>query len=691
MSVSAARSRVMQAQTLIEVRRYDEVESVVETGLGFLVGLPEAETAEIATQLVALRAEAAALYVAEQFAAKIRAAQRELNAAKEDIEKGYVMSSGIDFRFDKAAEYLDGVPAELKAPLLDQAEMLRAILIARDGGVPAAPAESGAPAGPVLSADEQANLSKARGRINQVRALVETRRTEGADGLLDEAGTLLAGVAESERTPLLADIEALRAELVTVEQAEYARKVDSEFSPHLYDAENVKTWEPDHSARALAHLTERIAEEKQRGALSTQTLAAYEERVVAATATRTALLKADALERGLPLLAELEARVVTDPFEGLDQSGAYRATQEMETLRYRALHEVRNQPADDPDVVAFNARVDAVNSAIERASQKWSTAQLHEQVRRSWEIVEQSAEIAGWREESGAAEPRLLEIPDLPRTRTAIMRIGYLLADTDTVQVRADHAGDEVVRSTYRAAEEERSAAVAKLAREYHAVLALAERAETPMRSDDLNKTGHFSVAVRSSFEDTAALGELLDRTAALEERWRAEVAAIMQARQDLYDRLAAQAAADWPAIVAATGAGTDFDPGDTGAGGRVVHLEGVYNRAGWDFQNFDFCMRWDGIPLGGSYEPYVLQALEHAWYELKLDVNDRIAWDVVAVVQGPGKIGERTQISVRGSNGLEIGKVEEWPAVECVRLKIIALHAGPVAVGPDHAWSPTP
>jgi hypothetical protein len=158
------------------------------------------------------------------------------------------------------------------------------------------------------------------------------------------------------------------------------------------------------------------------------------------------------------------------------------------------------------------------------------------------------------------------------------------------------------------------------------------------------------------------------------------------RARQELYDTLVVEADAAWPAIVAATGATADFDPADTGTdtAGRTVLLPGVYNRSGWDFSDYDFSMRRNGIPVGGSYEPHVRAALEHVWYELELEVDDRISWDVVAVVEGPGKIGERIIMPVTDKRtGLEIGKVEEYRPVDCVRLRITALHAGPVAIGP--------
>jgi hypothetical protein len=95
--------------------------------------------------------------------------------------------------------------------------------------------------------------------------------------------------------------------------------------------------------------------------------------------------------------------------------------------------------------------------------------------------------------------------------------------------------------------------------------------------------------------------------------------------------------------------------------------------------------MKHQGVVLGGVWEPHVLGALEYAWYELKLDVNDRITWDVIAVVEGPGSIGERTERIVReAGTGAELGKIEEWPGVDCLRLRIVGLHAGPVAVGPE-------
>jgi hypothetical protein len=79
-----------------------------------------------------------------------------------------------------------------------------------------------------------------------------------------------------------------------------------------------------------------------------------------------------------------------------------------------------------------------------------------------------------------------------------------------------------------------------------------------------------------------------------------------------------------------------------------------------------------------------VLAALEHAWYDLKLDVPDRLPWDVIAVIDGTGTVGVRTQVTLRDRvSGMKLGEIEEWPRADCVTMRIIGLHAGPVAVGP--------
>nr|BFE61522.1 hypothetical protein GCM10020063_060480 [Dactylosporangium thailandense] len=310
--------------------------------------------------------------------------------------------------------------------------------------------------------------------------------------------------------------------------------------------------------------------------------------------------------------------------------------------------------------------------ALDALGGDWQARMRAQAVHDRWLVLLDGVE--DWADESDDPAQRPLEEPRLPKTREAVQRLRHFVRDDD---------GDEApaIRAVYRAAAETFERAGVRLDAAFGAMLDDAERRPVPLRGPELDRPLHLATAARYTFEGTRFLEANVARAEALHERWQAEVVAVMTARRALYDRLAAEAGAAWPGIVAGHG------PVPFAAGaepGTTILLSRVHNRAGWDFDGgaHPFSLRHDGVVLAGDYEPHVLAALEHAWYELKLDVNDRIPWDVVAVVEGPGTVGERTVVPVRDlGTGLEIGKREEWPPVPCVRLRIIALHAGPVAV----------
>jgi len=386
-----------------------------------------------------------------------------------------------------------------------------------------------------------------------------------------------------------------------------------------------------------------------------------------------------ALRRALPLLREIEDLVATDPFAGLDRSDADRKSGDLHSLRSRITLALDAAPRHDPEVLDAVRRLEATDVKIAVADAMWARAGLHAEVQRFWSMIRE--EIDGWAWETSDAGP--LEQPRLPRTRLAIQRVAYLLADPKSQQARAD-AAEADVEAVYREADEVFAAAAAKMASTFEAVLDEADRMPVPAPEStfELDKPRMLATAAEGSLAGTPYLDATVARARGLDARWKAEVAAVRQARQDLYEKLTVEADAAWPGIVAATGASADVDLTDVG---RTVLIRG-HNRSGWDFHgaDFPFALRLHDTAVGGAYEPYVLRALEHARHELKLDVDDRLAWDVVGVVEGRGTIGEKVVRTVHSAEThLELGKVEQWATVDCVRIRIIALHAGPVAVGP--------
>jgi hypothetical protein len=274
-----------------------------------------------------------------------------------------------------------------------------------------------------------------------------------------------------------------------------------------------------------------------------------------------------------------------------------------------------------------------------------------------------------------------------------------MLNDTTLLDVRAENPEHPSVVAAWAGAERLRTAAYARLAGAYDTILDNATKLSMPMGRDERHAPAQFINDVDTAFKGTAHHEPLVARARALHERFEAEYAAIIKARHELWDRLMTDGDATWPSIVESTGADPDIDPTAEDSHGKTVLLRGVYNRAGWEWGGFSFAVARDDIPIAGEYERNVLAALEHAWYELQFSnavttdgpaVTDRFEWDVIAVVQGKGKVTQRTKIVRRDQYGQELGTEEQWLPVDGVILKIVGLHAGPVTVGPDHDWAPS-
>ena len=295
-------------------------------------------------------------------------------------------------------------------------------------------------------------------------------------------------------------------------------------------------------------------------------------------------------------------------------------------------------------------------------------------------------EVQGWEQESLRLDAQPLEEPNMPQTRLAIHRVHYYLhGDTSVQRTRNENRGDSVIASIDREAEQLLEAAGTKMASAFDHIMEAAEKMETPIQDSWVrDKPGYLITSARGTFQNTKFCEPVLVRIQALDQRWKDELAGVHEFRKNLGEKLSLEATQKWPSIVSDINTVPSFDP-SSARPGDAVHLKGVYNRAGWDFDGnqYGFSMRFNGVPLGGIYEPYINKALDHAAYELKLTIDDHKEWDLVGVVLGSGSIKERTKRIIR--MGMDTETIEEWLPVDCLRLRIIALRAGPVVVGPQN------
>jgi hypothetical protein len=732
MSISAARMRVNMSKENLESGRLDLVEGTLAEAVRYLQSLTEAEAAPVHAEIAEVRAKLASMPTAEETrfvgaalrdikAARSKIAERELSIVDAIIKRAanYVVNVRAEHRAKVDAE-IAAVTAELHAASAPPATVSNTVASSpttaptapnassassptpasnasnttASSSVPASNTASSAPTATAerrpLTDAEYSEQSRIRGLIRSVFNRVESRRTDGALEELASIEPQLAALPEFAAEPMRAQIAEIRAMYRQHVGAEAARVVNSELDRRLRSAEgSIETMAWARTRDDLAHVEKRLADDDAKDVLSPDEVGTYRTRIADIRAQLAAFIKQDAIGRTADVLAELERDVASEPFVGLDDMAVYRRKNDLDRLRSRVLAGIRPADERDVDIAAIAKRVDIAEQAIDTQLLAWSKAKLDAEVSNDWIVIEK--DIAGWQDEQDTnTHADGLYEPALPKTRSAIQRTRWLLDAPETKERRAAHPDDPAIQGPFQIAERTFADAGAKLAEAYSRVLAHGESLETPLSHFTLVRPGLLALSAESDLAGTPFREAVTGRARALDERWKIEVAAIYKARQELYDKLDGEAEVAWPAMRDAMDA-VPFDPASARPG-MLVRLDQVYNRCGWDYGSraYSFAVRAGGVVLGGSYEPHVLAALEHAWYQLKLSVNDRIVWDVIGVVEGPDKIGVRTTVTLRDkSSGEKLGEIEEWPPIDCIRIRIVALRAGPVAVTPQSPWAP--
>ncbi|KAK1753333.1 hypothetical protein QBC47DRAFT_55392 [Echria macrotheca] len=656
----------------------------------------------------ALRAEIATLreklddIVSPSDEATLRAARRDVQSVRDymDNQREFLDRGDTKLELDRRLqriidESLNKISHprkadQLKAPILQEIALIRSQLgistatpILRSvAPAPISAAKARSVSENTLSYEDQDRLNRAKRSIGQARSNIESRRTEGVENLFFDATNLLAPVDDAHKGHLVDEIEQLRRDLEATRLAENTRMITSELDRRLSGVEDDVDY-PDRLRYSVISFKQRFERDEVRRTLTPEMYQTYEKRLADVLAAGQARVKAEILKRAEPALQQLKDKLTTNPFLGLQQYDANRVDGELRSMRWQVEKELKQLSEDDADRVRLYKELEGTDAKFEVYLNEWVKAGVHESVKHGWQMI--LDEVQGWEQESVAPDAQPLEEPRMPQTRLAIHRVYYYLhGDTSVQRTRDENRGDSVIAAIDRDAELLLESAGTKMASAFYDIIDAAEKMETPIEDRWLrDKPSSLVTAARTTFENTRFHDPVVSRLQALDQRWKDELAGVHGAREVLCKKLTSEGIAKWPGIIGGIPLVSDFDPGSAKPG-DAVHLSGVYNRAGWDFDGgqYGFSMRFNGVPLGGVYESYINKALDHAAYELKLRIDDHEAWDVVGVVLGPGSIKERTRREIR--IGMTTETIEEWIPVNCLRLRVIALRAGPVAVGPQ-------
>lgn len=494
------------------------------------------------------------------------------------------------------------------------------------------------------------SVSAAKSRVMQARSALESGRGDDVAQILQAAEGFLADATPEEKAPILAEIAVLRVQLAATMKPEDRRAL-SAAQGKIRQARSAVAEENFFGLEETLGAAEKF--------LATTSPAVSGHADIAAAKAEIGTLRA----RGRGLKDPAAGSPVVSAAAPAASGGAAPGTS-------HGVHEAMAVPA---------AHASASGSEAPRTPVDWEYAAIKERVGAGWGDI--YPDIHGWEHEALPLDAGPLDEPLLPLTRAAVVRIGYMLRDPATRANRSDPSFE----AAYVASEQQFDAAAAQLANAYHAVLGAAEALPTPGRRADLDRPVQIAASAEIALHGTTYREAVVTRARALGARWQAEHVAIVRPHVAQAEALAREADAAWPLIMQRTDVQPELDPTKLASRGKTILLRGVINRCGWELggAGYDFAVRAGNAPLAGAFEPHVVAALERA-YAAGFEVSDRIAWDVIGVVDGPDTIGERTLVTLEDeTTHLEIGVIEEWRRIVCLRLKIIALRAGPVAVGP--------
>lgn len=335
-------------------------------------------------------------------------------------------------------------------------------------------------------------------------------------------------------------------------------------------------------------------------------------------------------------------------------------------------------------------------AAVERdpdAERDQRSAQEHEERARVVDAVSAGAErvlaeTAGWRDEPLIATWDTWSVigdMGLPRTAAAVLACTAWLDGAVVADARRRYPDVRAIRTAIAEIERIRDVAATKLNVALHRVIDEAQQLPGPSQRRELHRPERLVAYIQRWFASTRYLDGNLARARGLLDRWSVAIDELDRLGLELYHRLAAEAVAAWPAIARRVEAADGFDPSDCATWrDRAVRLSRVYNRARLDFDGrYDFAMRLGDTPIAGDFAPPIAAALAEAARKTRRPVDEHAEWNLIAIVRGKASINQRVNRAVAVPGARDKVELAVWEPTPCVQLEIIALHAGPLAMGP--------
>jgi hypothetical protein len=534
------------------------------------------------------------------------------------------------------------------------------------------------------------DIESAKRHLEKAKEELKAENWNSLEDELKATEDLLDGVPDADKAPILKDVEALKKEGLPKIAAMRSKRIVERATSEIEGAADSASGNPDSALSQIKRASEMLASDDAKKYIDADTMKKLQSRIAGVQQLAIKGVKKRIADNAKPLIDELDKQVADNPFKGKEGYEANNIAQSIDSAikRIRGIYEPL--PADDADVKAVNAKLDAIAKKVDAYGADSEKAGVADRVAKYWSDTKHyfegwEAETAGpnWERYTKEGSQGMSDLL-MPKTVEAINRTKYWFDSEEVKKAQSTYPDDPKIKGTVAEAQKTLDTALAKMNDNYNKLLEEAEKLPTPSKNDlSFNKPGYMDNDAKRWFGGTKYEAPNIERAKKLKEKWEGATAANQKAKEDAFKDLVKQADAAWPGIRSGIQAESGFNPSEADKWkGKTIELKGVRNRAGWDYSGYDFAMAINGIPLGGNYAPNVNEAFKAVFEKTSSGPDDHTDWDVIAVVEGPGKISERTSADVRDGS-TTIGKIEGKRSVDCVVLKIVGLHAGPIAIGP--------
>jgi hypothetical protein len=541
------------------------------------------------------------------------------------------------------------------------------------------------------------DIDSAKTQLEKVKVDVDNGTWDSAQDDIKATELFLDGVPDADRAPVQKELDGLKIKVAAGLKAYKSKAIVDGSKRDLDSAADTLANSPVDVTDRIDKVIETLKSDDAKKYVDPDQLAKLQARADSLHGMAMAKNANQKLETAGIIFKELDEKMAGNPFKtATTDEDLQHVTQDLSSLESRIRGAIDGIPAADPRVKAINDKLAAYDKQIAAASGGVAAKAASEQLARIWKSEQEY--FAGWDQEKKGptweeyTHHQSQDMGNLNMTKTVeLMRRLPGWFTEDFVKSTADQYKDEPqVKATLAEAHKDFDDAAAKLHNAFGDMLSQAEKLDTPKDGFVREQADRLVESASNWFKGTQYADADIARAKALSDKWKNAVAGAAAAQVETLNKLTAQATGNWPAIAAAMKAEDGFTPDKLDQfKGKTIHITGN-NRCGWDYNPGEYVFAKDinGIPVAGKFDATVAAAVKATTKLTGQDLPDE-AWDLYGTVEGPGQIKLRTHSEGKVKvDGQDVGTVtsEGEKAVDCAVIRIIALHAGPVAVGPGSA-----